>query len=163
MRKAFSYKILGIPVIPTAVGSFILLSTMFMWYGSFFKDLFQPLMGITEEQVDAESLGIWYPMGFLFCGIQGIGIATLLKWRGWPNPLIAARTGATAAILLGAMVFTYPLVILPAHSITLFLINASGLIVAWTLAAVTISLLLPRSTKTNNRRESSHGVNQTSK
>ena len=116
-------------------------------------------MGITEEQFDAESLGIWYPMGSLFCGIQGIGIATLLKWRRWPNFLVAARTGATVAILLGAMVFSNPLVILPTHSITLFLINASGLIVAWTLAAVTISLLLPRSAKTNNRRKSSHGVN----
>lgn len=151
MRRVLRYQILGIPVIPTLVGSFILLSTMFMWYGSFFRDTFQSLVGITEEQVSAESLGIWYPMGFLFAGIQGIGIATLLKWRGWPRLVIAVRTGAIAALLLGAMVFTYPLVILPAHSITLFLINASGLLVAWTLAAVTISLLLPSIRNTSRR------------
>ena len=144
MRKALSYKFFGIPVIPTAVGSFMLLSTMFLWYGAVFRDPFQFLMGITEDQVDAESLGFWYPMGFLFAAIQGIGIAILLKWRGWPNLLVAGRTGLIASLFLGAMVFTYPLVILPSHSIPLFLINASGLIVAWTLAAVTISLLLPR-------------------
>ena len=141
MRRVLGFQICGIPVIGTAVGSFLLLSTMFIWYGGFFRDTFQLLMGVTEDQIDAESLGIWYPMGVLFCVIQGIGIATVLKWRGWPNVLVAGRTGATVALLLGAMVFTYSLVILPEHSIMLFLINASGLIVAWTLAAVAISLL----------------------
>ncbi|MEM9009396.1 MAG: hypothetical protein AAGE59_38585 [Cyanobacteria bacterium P01_F01_bin.86] len=151
VRKVFSVTIFGIPVMGTAVGSFLLLSTMFIWYGGLFVHTFQPLMGITEEQVDAESLGIWYPMGFLFCAVQGIGIATILKWREWPNILEAGRTGAIVALLLGAMVFTYPLVILPEHSIVLFLINASGLVVAWTLAAVAISLLyrVPRRARTD--------------
>ena len=136
---------------------------MFMWYGSFFRDTFQLLMNITEDQVDVESLGIWYPMGFLFAAIQGIGIATLLKWRRWPNPLVSGNTEATTALFLGSMVFTYPLVILPTHSVTLFLINASGLIVAWTLAAITISLLLSRTAKTTSQSAISHGVNRTSR
>ena len=147
IRRALSFQVFDIPVIGTIVGSFLLMSTLWMWWGAFFRDTFQLLMGVTEDQIDAESLGIWYPMGVLFCLIQGIGIATVLKWRGWPNVLIAGRTGATVALLLGAMVFTYSLVILPEYSITLFLINASSLIVAWTLAAMAISLLYraPRS------------------
>lgn len=97
VHQAFSLNIGGLPVIGTLVGSFLLLSTMFMWYGSFFRDSFQPLMGITEEMVDAESLGIWYAMGFVFAAIQGIGLATVLKWRNWPGVAASARTGAIAA------------------------------------------------------------------
>ena len=160
LKKALNFKICSIPVIGTAVGSFLLLSTMFMWYGSFFRDTFQALMSITEEMVDAESLGIWYPIGVLCCVIQGIGIATILKWRGWPNVLKAAQTGATVALLLGTMVFAYHLIILPEHSITLFLINASGLVVAWTLAAMAISLLYPAPRSARTRKSISPTVSK---
>ncbi|MEM9573240.1 MAG: hypothetical protein AAF996_17370 [Pseudomonadota bacterium] len=144
MQAILNIRLFGVPIIATAIGSFILLSTMFMWYGGFFVDRFQPLMGIVEDDVDADSLGIWYPMGFVFCTIQGIGIANALKWRGWPGILTSAATGAQLGLFLGAMVFSYGLTILPDHNIELFLINASGIITAWTLCAVTMSLLRPR-------------------
>lgn len=147
IRAVLRIKLFGTPVFATAAGSFLLLSTMWIWFGGLFVHAYQPLMGITEEQVSAESLGIWYPLGVLFCYVQGSGIATVLKWRNWPNVLNAAKTGATVALLLCAMVFTYPLVILPEHSITLFLINSSGLVIAWTLAASIISFFYRASLK----------------
>lgn len=143
MKKILNYHVLGVPVVGTIVGSFLLVSTMFMWYGSFFVGRFHPLMGIVEAQVTTETLGFWYVLGFAFAAIQGLGISLVLKWRGWPKVLVSAQTGFLLALLLGCMVFTYELVILPKHSIDLFLINASGLLVAWTLCAAGIGLLRP--------------------
>lgn len=146
IRNMLSFKIYGLPIVPTFIGSFLSMATMFMWYGSFFVHRFHPLMGIVEEQVTSAELGIWYPIGMALAMLQGVGIAILLKWRGWPNLWTAIKTGLTAGILFGAMVFSYPLVILPDHNIELFLINASGIITAWVLAAIAIILLRPRKT-----------------
>ncbi|WP_067534439.1 DUF1761 family protein [Nocardia crassostreae] len=149
MRKILSFSVFGIPVVGFVAGGFLLLVTMFMWFAAVFRDTWQPLMGVTEADVDGESLGLWYPAGILLTVIQAIGVAVLLRWRGWPTPLRATTTVAAAATLLGATVYSYDLVILPAHSWTLFLINASGLVVAWTLCALTITLLRiePRATQ----------------
>lgn len=144
VKNILSYKVLGLPLVGTIVGSFIILSTMFMWFGGFFVERFQPLMGVTEDQVDTESLGIWYHIGIALTVMQGIGIAVLLKWRGFPKVVVAAETGAIAALMLGSTVFGFRLVIRPEHSIELFLINSSGLLLAWTLAAVAISFLFQK-------------------
>ncbi|MEM1053832.1 MAG: hypothetical protein AAGI28_17245 [Pseudomonadota bacterium] len=144
MNTILNFRVLGLPVVATSVGSFLVLATMFMWYGGFFVERFHPLMGIVEEQVTTEALGIWYHIGIAFTTMQGIGMAKLLQWRGWPGVLGAAETGATAALMLGCPVFGYRLVILPEHSVELFFINTSGLMTAWTLAAVSISALMPK-------------------
>lgn len=141
MRKILSFSIFGIPVVGFVVGGFLLLVTMFMWFAAVFRDTWQPLMGVTEADVDGASLGLWYPAGILLTCVQAVGVAVLLRWRGWPGPLRAMGTVAGAGVLLGASVYAYDLVILPAHSWTLFLVNASGLIVAWTLCALTITVL----------------------
>lgn len=146
MNNILNVRLLGFPLVATCVGCFLVLATMFMWYGGFFVERFHPLMGIVEEQVTAEALGIWYPIGIAFTVMQGIGLAKLLQWRGWPGILAAAETGAVAALMLGCPVFGYRLVILPEHSVELFLINTSGLITAYTLAAVSISALTPKQT-----------------
>ena len=98
-------------------------------------------MGIVEDDVDAESLDLWYPMGIPFCAIQGLGLAIVWHWRNWPNALGPALTGAQLGLCLGATVFSHQLAILPDHNIELFLINASGLTTAWTLGALVIGLL----------------------
>lgn len=144
MRKLLNLNILGIPIIAWSVGSFFLLATMFMWLGSFFVDNFHHQLGIIEEDVTAEALGYWYPLGYLFCAIQGLGIAIILKWRNWPGTMQSALTGLVVSTLLGAMVFTYPLTILPDHNVPLFLIYASGLIASWTFGAFMMGLLRPR-------------------
>lgn len=140
-KAVFSHEIAGIPVLATLIGSFMLMSTMFMWYGSFFVDLFHPLMGITEADVTAEELGLWYPIGIVLTMAQGLGVALLLKWRGWPGLLDSAMTAVVVALLFGATTFSYPLVILPEHNVQLFLINVSGLLTAWVLCALIISAL----------------------
>lgn len=143
MRKLLSVKLFGLPLLGTFIGSFVLLATMFMWLGSFFVDNFHHQLGIIEADVDAEALGYWYPLGFVFCALQGVGLALILKWRNWPNFVESAITGAFVAFLLGAMVFAYPLTIQPDHNVILFLIYAFGLIVSWTLGALTMGLLRP--------------------
>lgn len=144
LRTTFGFEILGIPVLPTLIGSFLLMSTMFMWYGSFFKEGFYLGMGITEEHVTAQALGIWYPIGLVLSMSQGIGIAILLMWRNWPGIISSALTAFAAALFFAVTTFSYRLVILPDHNHELFYINASGIITAFTLAAVTISALRPQ-------------------
>lgn len=143
-RTIFGFEVLGIPVLPTLIGSFLLMSTMFMWYGSFFKEGFYFGMGITEADVTAQALGLWYPIGLVLSMSQGIGVAILLKWRNWPGVVRSAATAITAAVFFAATTFSYRLVILPDHSHELFYINTSGIVTAFTLAAVAISGLRPR-------------------
>lgn len=144
MRKILNLNILGIPIISWSVGSFFLLATMFMWLGSFFVDNFHHQLGIIEEDVTAEALGIWYPIGYVACAIQGLGIAIVLKWRNWPGVIQSAVTGLVVSVMLGAMVFSYQMIILPDHNVALFSIYASGLIASWTFGALIMGLLRPR-------------------
>ena len=143
LRASLGFSIYGIPVLPTLIGSFLLMSTMFMWYGSFFKEGFYLGMGITEEDVTSEALGIWYPIGMVLSMAQGIGIAIVLKWRDWPGVLTSMATAVTVGVFFAALTFSYRLVILPDHSLELFFINASGMMTAFSLAAFAISALRP--------------------
>lgn len=143
LRNSFGFEILGIPVLPTLIGSFLFMSTMFMWYGGFFKDTFYLGMGITEEDVTAEALGLWYPIGLVMSMMQGIGIALVLKWRNWPPMLETIKTAVATSFFFAVLTFNYRLVILPDHNHDLFYINASGIMTAFLLCAVTISVLRP--------------------
>lgn len=144
IKKILSFHFYEIPVIATLVGGFISMATMFLWYGAFFVERYQPLMGIVEEQVTAVELGKWYPIGIFLAMLQGVGIAIILKWRTWPNVWKALETGIVIGVFFGALVFSFDMIILPDHNVELFWINASGIITAWTLAAITITLLRPQ-------------------
>lgn len=144
LRKIFGYEAAGLPALPTLIGSFLLMSTMFLWYGSFFKETFYFGMGITEEDVTAEALGLWYPIGLVLSMAQGIGIAIILKWRNWPSILETIKTALVTSVFFATLTFNYRLVILPDHNHDLFYVNASGIITAFTLCAVAISATRPR-------------------
>ncbi|MEM9331776.1 MAG: DUF1761 domain-containing protein [Pseudomonadota bacterium] len=141
MKSIFRFDILGIPVLPTLAGGFVLMSTMFLWFGGVFVDRFQPLMGITEADVTATALGWWYPIGIALSMSQGLGLAILLKWQNWPTVKGAINTAFVASTFFGVTTFGYRLVIFPERSLELFFINVSGIIVAFLFAAITISLL----------------------
>ena len=144
IQKILGFKILELPVVPTFIGSFVLMANMFMWYGSYFVDQFHPLMGIVEEDVTAAALGWWYPIGMILSMSQGLGIAILLKWRNWPGYIASVTTAFTAGVFFGAITFSYPLIILPDHNHALFYINASGIITSFAMAAITITFLRKR-------------------
>lgn len=150
IKKTFGYEVVGLPVLATLAGCFILMSTMFMWYGGFFKDAFYFGMGITEDDVTAEALGLWYPIGMILSMSQGLGVAILLKWRNWPS-FVEAITTALVAGFIAATTFSYRLIVLPDHNHDLFYVNASGIITAFILCAVVITSLRPRSMELNER------------
>ncbi|MEM8776145.1 MAG: hypothetical protein AAGF53_13995 [Pseudomonadota bacterium] len=149
IKKALGYEVAGLPVLATFAGCFILMSTMFMWYGGFFKDAFYFGMGITEDDVTAEALGLWYPIGMILSMSQGLGVAIILKWRNWPS-FVEAITTALVAGFIATTTFSYRLIILPDHNHDLFYVNASGIITAFVLAAVVITALRPRKSVAND-------------
>ncbi|MGD1882635.1 MAG: hypothetical protein ACFB11_09990 [Paracoccaceae bacterium] len=153
-QRVFGFSLGGIPLLPTLVGSFLLMSTMFLWYGSFFKDAFYFGMGITEDDVTAEALQLWYPIGLVLSMSQGIGLAIVLKWRNWPSMLQTVQTALVTSIFFASLTFSYRLVVLPDHNHELFYVNASGIITAFTLCAVAITALRPRNVEVNDREVS---------
>ena len=154
LQKIFGFQIGGLPVLPTLIGCFLLMSTMFLWYGSFFKETFYLGMGIVEEDVTAESLGLWYPIGLALSMSQGLGIAFILKWRNWPSMLETITTTVVVSVFIACTTFSYRLVILPDHNHDLFYVNASGIITAFMLCAVAITALRPRRVEVNDREVS---------
>ncbi|MEM6588938.1 MAG: hypothetical protein AAF641_10870 [Pseudomonadota bacterium] len=142
-RRVFGLELAGLPVMPTLLGSFLLMSTMFMWYGGFFKDIFYLGMGITEEEVTADALRWWYPIGLILSMSQGIGLAIVLKWRNWPPMLQTIQTALVTSVFFAALTFSYRLVILPDHNHNLFYVNASGIVTAFTICAIAICALRP--------------------
>ena len=102
-------------------------------------------MGITEEDVTAEALGLWYPIGLVTSMMQGLGIAIVLKWRNWPSLLETIKTALITSFFFAVLTFNYRLVILPDHNHDLFYVNASGIATAFTVCAVAITLTRPRS------------------
>ncbi|MEM9238861.1 MAG: hypothetical protein AAGB07_02695 [Pseudomonadota bacterium] len=143
-RRVFGLELAGLPVLPTLLGSFLLMSTMFMWYGGLFKDTFYFGMGITEEEVTADALRWWYPIGLILSMSQGIGLAIVLKWRNWPPMLQTIQTALMTSVFFAALTFGYRLVILPDHNHNLFFVNASGIVTAFTICAIAICVLRPR-------------------
>ena len=107
-------------------------------------------MGITEENVTAEVLGLWYPIGMILSMSQGLGIAIILKWRNWPS-FVEAFATALVAGFIAATTFGYRLIILPDHNHDLFYVNASGIVTAFVLSALVITALRPRSEEANER------------
>ena len=154
LQKTFGFQIGGLPVLPTFIGSFLLMSTMFLWYGSFFKETFYFGMGITEDDVTAEALGLWYPIGLVLSMMHGIGIAIILKWRHWPSMFEAVKTALVTSTFFATLTFGYRLVILPDHNQDLFYVNASGIITAFTICAVAIAATRPRDGEVNDRQVS---------
>lgn len=135
-------KVAGLSLVAVAAASIAFYLVGFAWYGLLFSEAWMAAQGVTAEQAQQDPNGpIWMVGGFLITILQVLGIGLAIKWRGAAS-LPGAVTTAIVLWLLLALPFTlYAYLYLPAHNATLLMIDASHLLVGWTLAAAVLALL----------------------
>ena len=111
-----------------------------LWYGLFFDQLWMAGNGVSEPDFEGQSQ-MWMLGGVAISLISVIGMAKVLKWRGWPDIGGAIGTALVLGICFGSAVWAYNLVYLPAHDMSLFLVNIGHLILGWVVAAIVLTLV----------------------
>lgn len=110
----------------------------FLWYGLIFADAWMAAEGVSKEAAEAESPA-WMGVGFVITVMQAVGLAIVLKWKGVESLGDAAMT-AVILWALFALPFTfYDYIYTPGHNATLLMIDASHLLVGWTVCAAVLS------------------------
>lgn len=127
------YKVLGI--ILATVGFY---AVGMIWYGFAFSDLWMAGQGVTEADYENNSPA-WMGLGVLLTLMQVIGISYILSWKGRPEMPDAVQSIGMLSVLLAAAFSMYALAYLPQHSVPLFLIDASHLILGWIIAAAVLT------------------------
>ena len=128
------YKILGVIL---ATIAFYLVG--FLWYGVLFSELWMSESGFTEQDY-ANSSPAWMGLGIVLTIVQVIGATLVLSWRGHPDLADSVKTMATMGLLFAAPFAAYALTYSPHHSIPLYLIDASHLIVGFCLTGAVLSM-----------------------
>lgn len=134
----------GVNTLGVFLAALTIFMTGFVFYAVLFQELWLEAMGISMAEAEAGGEPGWMAAGFLISLAIALGLSMLLAWRNWPGLGGAAACGAAAAILFGAAVEGYDLVYTPEHSWTLFWIDSLHHVVGWTLAAMVLSLLKPK-------------------
>jgi len=128
----------GLKPLPVLLAALAFFFVGFLWYGVIFTDAWMAGHGLTEDDAGSP---MWMILGFVLTFMQVIGLGLILKWR---NPDGIGGAVQTAAVLwaLLALPFTlYAYTYLPAHNMTLLMIDASHLFVGWILAAVILTAM----------------------
>ena len=127
------YKILGIVL---AVVAFYLVG--FVWYGVLFTDLWMGESGFTDADFEGGSPA-WMGVGLLLTVVQVIGLTYILSWKGHPDTVGSVKAMGLLGLLIAAPFAAYALTYSPHHSIPLFLVDASHLIVGWCISGAVLS------------------------
>jgi hypothetical protein len=132
-------RIQGLNVVGVLAASVAFYFVGFLWYGLLFSEAWMEAEGLTAADAEGQS-PVWMAGGFLITILQVIGIATVLKWRGVSGVGKAAATALVLWFFFALPFVHYAYLYLPAHSVTLLLIDASHLLVGWVLAAIVLAL-----------------------
>ena len=134
-------KINGLPVWGIIAGTVAFFFWGFLVFGVLFTDAWLAANGLAADMEPGDDQGLWMGLGFLQTFVTVIGLALLLKWRGWPTIPGAIGTALIASICFAVMVTGYDLIYLPDHSWSAFFIDCFHLIIGWIIASVVITLL----------------------
>ncbi|WP_425409601.1 DUF1761 domain-containing protein [Hyphococcus sp.] len=133
-------KVLGLNLVGVIVASVAFYFVGFLWYGLLFSEAWMNAEGLTAADAEGQS-PIWMIGGFLITVLQVIGIGLVLKWKGAASLGEAATTALILWFFLALPFVHYAYLYLPAHSVTLLLIDASHLLVGWVVSAIVLSLI----------------------
>jgi len=133
MPRLFGLNLLG--VLAASVAFYMV---GFVWYGVVFAEPWKLAEGVTDADVEGQS-PLWMLVGFIITILQVIGIGLVLKWRGIADIGGAIMTGLTLWFFFALAFVTYAYAYLPAHNTTLWMIDASHLLVGYIAAATVLS------------------------
>lgn len=110
----------------------------FLWYGVLFMEAWMAANGLVADDAAGQS-PIYMLGGFLITVMQVVGLAIILKWRGVTGIADAVKAALLLWALLALPFTMYAYLYVPAHDATLLMIDASHLLVGWTVAAAALA------------------------
>lgn len=131
-------KLFGLNLVAVLAASVAFFIVGWLWYGVIFTQMWTAEMGVTEEEAGSP---IWMIGGFIITVMQVIGIGLVMKWKSAAGLNGAVMTAVILWLVFALPLSTYGLLYTPAHSTTLWLIDAGHLLVGWVLSAIVLSLL----------------------
>ncbi len=133
-------KVFGIKLLPLILATLAFYLVGFLWYGVLFMDVWMAAAGHTEADFEGSSPG-WMAVGVLISLLTVIGIGKVLQWANVQSIGDAVQKTLLVWAAFGLTMALYGLAYTPAHSIDLFLIDASHLLVGWLLAAIILAAM----------------------
>jgi len=121
-----------------AIASIAFFFVGFLWYGLIFSDAWMAAKGVSKEAADSDNPA-WMAAGFVITVMQAVGLAIVLKWKGVENRADAAMTAVILWALFALPFTLYGYIYTPDRNATLLMIDASHLLVGWTVCAAVLS------------------------
>ncbi len=132
-------RILGLNLVGVLIATIAFYMVGWLWYGVLFMDEYMASMGISEADAEGMSpamLGI----GLVITILQVVGLGLVLKWKN-----AAGIAGAVTTALVLWLVFALPFsaygYIYGTTSASLFMIDATHLLVGWVISAAVLALI----------------------
>ncbi len=132
--------VFGIKLLPLILATAAFYFVGFLWYGVLFMDMWMSTAGYTEADFDGSSPA-WMVLGVLISLLTVIGIGKVLQWTNAQSIGDAVQKILIIWVAFGLTMALYGLAYTPAHSLNLFLIDASHLLIGWLLAAVILAAM----------------------
>ncbi len=133
-------KVFGIKLVPLIIATIAFYLVGFLWYGFIFMDMWMSAAGYTEADFDGSSPA-WMALGPLISLLTVIGIGKVLLWTNAQSIGDAIQKTLFIWVAFGLTLALYGLAYSPMHSVNLFLIDASHLLVGWLLATVILAAM----------------------
>lgn len=127
-------------IVGILVATILFFGLGFLWYGVLFKQVWLDAKGLTKDQFDGQS-PLWMLGGPLIPLFVSIGMSKVMEWRGWPDTATALLTGLKLGIFFAIPMAAYELFYSLEHSLPLFLVDASHMVVGWLIVAFVTSKL----------------------
>jgi len=132
--------VFGLKLIPVVLATIAFWVIGYLWYGIAFESQWLAEAGYTQADFEASSPA-WMGLGVLISLLSVIVIGKVLQWTDATSIGDAAQRTLILWIGFGATMALYGLAFTPAHSVTLFLIDAGHLLVGWLVAAGVLTLM----------------------
>ncbi len=134
-------KIFGLNLAAVLAASVAFYFVGFLWYGLIFSDIWMAEMGIPASAMEEGQNPLWMVGGFVITVMQAVGIGLVLKWKSAANMNAAIMAALILWITIAVPFAAYGYLYGVAHSLTLFMIDASHLLVGWVVSAIILSLI----------------------
>lgn len=134
-------KLFGLSLIGVIAASVVFFIIGYLWYGVIFTDMWMTEMGISKADAEADRNPMYMALGFVITAMEVIGIGLVMKWRNAMSLNGGVTTAAILWLLFAVPFCAYGYLYSLAHSETLFLIDASHLLVGWVASAVVLALV----------------------
>lgn len=134
-------KLFGLSLIGVIAASVVFFIIGYLWYGVIFSDMWMTETGISKADAEADQNPMYMVLGFVITAMEVIGLGLVMKWRNAMSLNGAVMTAAILWLLFVVPLCAYDYLYSPAHSETLFLIDAGHLLIGWVASAVVLALV----------------------